>query len=225
MRRKVVFSVALIMMMMVTALHAQDAPSPLTAPSPASSDAGEPVLPAPDENAQGSDTDTDLLPKSGELPAEPSKAARESWSRDKTGGQHDSANDGRFEEVRLRAMESSRAVYLLKRARLSSHAASRRAYLREYYSELASRMRKLDPNLKSSIDSYEEAKIHEISGSGSSTTEGLSHRSKTRHIAGREPHRKSHRITSRYRYRRLMIIYDPYGPEYPPFGPPPLYPW
>jgi hypothetical protein len=222
MRRQAVFSLAFVMML--AALDAQDAPSPVTDPSSSPSDAAEPVLPMPDANPSGSDTD--LLPKSGELPPVPTKRVRESRSPAEADLKEESASEGRFEEVRLRAMDSPRATYFLKRARSSSHAASRRAYLREYYAALASRMRKLDPNLDSSINAYEEAKIREIGGGDSSTMEGSSHRSKTRHIVSREPHRRSHRMTSRYRERRLIIIDYPWGSQYPPYGPPPpLYPW
>jgi hypothetical protein len=222
MRRQAVFSLAFVMM--VAALDAQVAPSPVTDPSSGPSDAAEPVLPTPDANLPGADSD--LLPKSGELPPVPPKMVRESRSRAEAGLKKESADEGRFEEVRLRAMDSPRAAYLLKRARSSSHAAYRRAYLREYYAALASRMRKLDPNLNSSINAYEEAKIREIGDGNSSTMEGLSHRSRTRHIVSRESHRKSHRMTSQYRERRLIIIDYPWGPQYPPYGPPPpLYPW
>jgi hypothetical protein len=222
MRRKAVFSLALVMA--VTALNAQDAPSPVTEPTPDSSDAGEPVLPTPDVNPQGSDAD--LLPKTDELPAVPPKTVRTRRTIIEDGQKEVSANGGRFEEIRLRAMDSPRAAYLLKRAQSSSRAAFRRAYLREYYAALASRMRKLDPNLKYSINAYEESKIREIARSGSAITEGSAHHSRTRHIVSREPQRRSHRMTSRYRYRRLIIIDSPYGPQYPPFGPPPpLYPW
>ncbi len=61
-------------------------------------------------------------------------------------------------------MNSPRAAYLLKRARHSSNSAARHLYLRAYYVAVASQMRKLDPNLKSSIAAYEETQIHEVSG-------------------------------------------------------------
>ncbi len=218
MRRNAVFSLALLLA--VTALNAQEAPDP--APSPSSSDTGEPNLPMPDASPQ--EPGADLLPKSGELPAVPPKAVRASQSGTGAVSPEVPASDARFEEVRLRAMDSPRTTYLLKRAQSSSHAASRRAYLREYYIALASRMRKLDPKLQSSISAYEESKIREIPGS--SPTERSPHRSRTRHVASSEPHRRSHRITSRYRYRRQ---FEPYGPDYSPYYGPPSswypYPW
>ena len=216
MTRNAVFSLALLLA--VTALNAQEAPDP--APSPSSSETGEPDLPIPDASLQ--EPGADLLPKSDALPAEPPKPVRTSQSGAEATQTEVPASDGRFEEVRLRAMDNPRAVYLLKRAESSSHAASRRAYLREYYIALAYRMRKLDPKLQSSINAYEESKIREIPGS--SPTERSPHRSGTRHVASHEPHRRSHRITSRYR-RQI----EPYGPDYPPYyGPPPSwypYPW
>jgi hypothetical protein len=217
MRRNAIFSLALLMA--VTALNAQEADP---APSASSSDTGEPNLPMPDASPQ--EPGADLLPKSGELPAVPPKTVRGSQTGAEAARTNAPAGDGRFEEVRLRAMDSPRAAYLLKRAQSSSHARSRRTYLREYYIALASRMRKLDPKLQSSINAYEESKIREIPGS--SPTERSPHRSGTRHVASHEPHRGSHRITPRHRYRRRQIILDePYGPDY---GPPASwypYPW
>ena len=211
--RNAVFSLALLLA--VTALNAQEAADPASSPR----ETGEPDLPIPDASPQ--EPGADLLPKSDELPAVPPKPVRTSAEATQT---EVPASDGRFEEVRLRAMDSPRAAYLLKRAQSSSHAASRRAYLREYYIALAYRMRKLDPELQSSINAYEELKIREIPGS--SSTERSPHRSGTRHVASHEPHRRSHRITSSYRYRRQI---EPYGPDYPPYyGPPPSwypYPW
>jgi hypothetical protein len=218
MTRNAVFSLALLLA--VTVLNAQEAPDP--APSPSSSETGEPDLPIPDVSPQ--EPGADLLPKSDELPAVPPKPVRTSQSGADATSTEVPASDGRFEEVRLRAMDSPRAAYLLKRAQSSSHAASRRAYLREYYIALAYRMRKLDPKLQSSINAYEESKIREIPGS--SPTERSPHRSGTRHVASHEPHRRSHRITSRYRYRREI---EPYSPDYPPYYGPPTswypYPW
>lgn len=218
MTRNAVFSLALLLA--VTALNAQEAADP--ASSPSSSETGEPDLPIPDSSPQ--EPGADLLPKSDELPAVPLKPVRTSQSGAEATQTDEPTSDGRFEEVRLRAMDSPRAAYLLKRAQSSSHAASRRAYLREYYIALAYRMRKLDPKLQSSINAFEESKIREISSS--SPTERPPHRSGTRHVASHEPHRRSHRITSRYRYRRQI---EPYGPDYPPYyGPPPPwypYPW
>jgi hypothetical protein len=216
MTRNAVFSLALLLA--VTALNAQEAADP--ASSPSSSEMGEPDLPIPDLSPQ--EPGADLLPKSDELPAVSPKPVRTSQSGVEAAQTEVPTSDGRFEEVRLRAMDSPRAAYLLKRAQSSSHAASRRAYLREYYITLAYRMRKLDPKLRSSINAYEESKIREISGS--SPTERPPHRSGTRHVASHEPHRRSHRITSRYQYRRQI---EPYGPDYPPYyGPqPPWYPY
>jgi len=117
------------------------------------------------------------------------------------------------------AMGNPRVTYLLKRARKSSSASARRLYLRAYYSTLAARMRKLDPGLKSSIDAYEEAKVHQIAGSASPSN-GSSHRSRSHRQMAGGSHHGSRRIATRHRYERMMILYDPYGPYLPPYGPP-----
>jgi hypothetical protein len=214
MRRLGVFTLA--MVMVVAAVNAQDTASPATGQGPSTSNPGEPVLPTPDTSPQG--PDGSLLPKSGELPAMPPKTDRESRSDREAEGSKPSVDDGRFDEVRSLAMDSPHAAYLLKRARSSSHATSRRAYLRAYYVALAARMRKLDPKLKTSINAYEESKIREIGGAGSSGSEVSHSRSRARRVASHELRRRSHGMTSGY--RRLMIIYDPYGSQYYPFPEP-----
>jgi hypothetical protein len=80
--------------------------------------------------------------------------------------------------------------------------------------------------LKSSIDAYEEAKIHEISGARTSTVRVSSRRSRLHRTASQQAHHRMHRVSFRNRYRRRIIIYDPYGPYFAPYGPPVVfYPW
>jgi hypothetical protein len=124
------------------------------------------------------------------------------------------------------AMSSPRAAYLLKRAKDSSNSVSRRSYLRAYYITVATRMRKLDPKLKSSIKAYEEEKIHEATGVRTSTVGTSSHHTRRHQTASHEVHHRLHRAYSVHSYRRMIMIDDPYAAGFSPYGPPVvLYPW
>lgn len=195
-------------------------PQPSPTPDPASSELQEPALPTPE--APSGDAGPMLLPESNELPANrgAEQPARASINRAST--KLSAGETARFDEVQSVAMSNPRATYLLKRARNSLSAAARRTYLRAYYSTVAARMRKLDPELKGSIDAYEEEKVHEVAGSASSDSY---HRSRSHHTATREPHHRSRRVAAHHRYERMMIIYDPYGPYMAPYGPPVFDPW
>ncbi len=168
-----------------------------------------------------------LLPESSELPARPSVERPAPLNR--MPSSEESQKGNRFDEVRALAMGSRRAVYLRNRARRSSSSSSRRIYLRAYYVAVASRMRQLDPKLKSSIDAYEKEKIHEVSGSRVSSGRSSASHSKLHRTVNRETHHRSHRVSSRSRYRRIRIIDEDYGPPFPPFppfGPPVVFdPW
>jgi hypothetical protein len=214
-------SQAIIAFFLMTALGVANAgDSPWQSPSPglSTNEMEEPPLPtsetAPSNLAPG------LLPESGELPARPPMGLPGKMSSTRASARQAVEKDSRFEEIRSLAMNSHRAARLLKSARHSSNSASRRIYLRAYYITVASRMRKLDPKLKSSIDSYEEAKIHEVSGATSSTARTSNHGSRRHRTASREAHHRSHRGPSE-RYRRIIVIDDRYGPEFLPYGPPP----
>jgi hypothetical protein len=204
-------------------LKAEDSGSQVPSPSPGDSEMEEPALPTPEPGP--SSPVPDLLPESGELPAHPPAEVSPKLSSGAVSTRHSSEEKGRFDQIRSLAMKNPRAAYLLKRAKSSSNSASRRNYLRSYYIAVAARMRKLDPKLASSISAYEEAKIQEVSAAGNSTTR-VSHHSRSRRTANLEVHHRSHRVSSGYRYRRMIIIDDPYGPEMPPYGPPMVfYPW
>lgn len=208
-------------------VSAEDLPLPSASPRPSASEMEEPALPVPE--AGPSNPEPALLPQSDELPARPPSGPRSKLSPDRASLQQPLEKAGRFDEVRTLAMSDRRAAYLLKRARQSSNSASRHVYLRAYYVTVASRMRKLDPKLKSSIDAYEEAQIHEISGAHTATARTPIHRSRVHATASRELHHRSHRVSYQHRYRRFIIDYPygpPYGPEFPPYGPPMVfYPW
>ena len=210
----------LVIMMLVTVANAEEASSAAKTTGAGDADTSEPMLPTPEGESQS--PESGLLPEEGALPAKPPPETprTKDHSTSEVSGTA-SETDARFEKIRSLAMDSPRALYLLKRAHSSSHSSVRRVYLREYYDTLAAQMRKLDPGLKSSIDAYEESKIHEISGRDREVTRTSSHRTGSRHFASREPHHRSHRLSSGYRYRRMIMVEDPYGPPYFPFGPPP----
>jgi hypothetical protein len=182
----------------------------------------EPDLPVPERNPV--DSSPSLLPESNELPERvpmEQSIRRETVASPARG---DMEKIQRFERIRLQATNNPHAVYLLKRANHALKSATRRSYMRAYYVNVAERMRKLDPELKSSIDAYEEAGMKEAGGS-LATKHSSFHRTARRMATrkGRYANRHSH---SHRRYQRAMIIDDPYGPDYPPFGPPVVfYPW
>ena len=206
--------------------EAQDSdPKSSPTPDPTSSEMQEPALPTP-ETTPG-DAGPTLLPESNELPANPGAKQPSRASIIRVSTKPSARETDRFDEVQSMAMSNPRAAYLLKRARNSSSAAGRRTYLRAYYSTVAARMRKLDPELKGSIDAYEEEKVHQVAGSASNDSY---HRSRSHHTVTREPHHRSRRVAAHHRYERTMIIYDPYGPYpygpyMPPYGPPVFDPW
>jgi hypothetical protein len=207
---------------LVTA-KADDSPSPSPSPGLSTNELEEPALPTPE--SVPSDGEPGLLPESGELPAVPPAALPGRSETSRASSEPAFEKTGRFDEIRSLAASNSRAAYLLRRARHSSNSASRRSYLRAYYVTVASRMRKLDPKLKSPIDAYEEAKISEISevrsSTGRASTHHLAHRT-----ASRELHHRRHRVSAERRYRRSIIVDNPYGPWFPPYGPPFVFdPW
>jgi hypothetical protein len=227
MKSLVILSVSVLIA--VTMAEAQDSePKSSPTPSPASSEMEEPALPTPE--ATPGDTGPILLPESSELRANPAAEQPTRASINRASTKPSAKETVRFDEIQSIAMSNPRAAYLLKRARNSSSAAARRAYLRAYYSTVAARMRKLDPELKSSIDAYEEEKVQQVAGSAS-PSDGSYHGSRSHRTVTRELHHRSRRVTAHHRYQRMMIIYDPYydpyyGPYMPPYGPPPVFgPW
>jgi hypothetical protein len=224
MKSLVILSLGLIIA--VGMAEAQDS-DPVSSPTPAptSGEIQEPALPAPEATPE--DAGPMLLPESNELPGNPGLEQPSRTSINRASTKPSPGETARFDEVQSLAMSNPRAAYLLKRARNSSSGAARRGYLRAYYSTVAARMRKLDPELKGSIDAYEEAKFHEVAGSASNDSY---HRSHSHHLATREPHHRSRRVAAHHRHERMMIIYDPYGPYpygpyLPPYGPPVFDPW
>ena len=189
------------------------------APEAPKTEIDEPALPAPERNAV--DSSPSLLPESDELPEHVPVEHPASRIDATPATKGNIAENDRFESIRSQAMNNAHAAYLLKRATHASGSAARRLYMRAYYVNVAERMRKLDPKLSASINSYEEAKIRDIGeekGSVHVTHHRVVHRS-----ASRKTRYASHRSHSHHRhYDRAMVDYDPYGPAYFPYsyGPP-----
>jgi hypothetical protein len=212
-------------LIVVATTEAEDSqPQPTPVSNPAEME--EPALPTPE--ATPGDGGPTVLPESDELPSRPRGDQPAKASLERVSTRSSSGDEARFDEIRSKAMSNPRAAYLLKRARTSLSATARRTYLREYYWTVAARMRRLDPELRSSIDAYQEAKIHEIPGSSSSAN-SHSHRSSSHRRANTEAHHRSRRVSSRHHRERMIIMYDPYypyGPYMPPYGPPVVFdPW
>jgi hypothetical protein len=203
------------------AVHAEETPSQRPAPVQAGAEIDEPALPT--SETVPSNPESGLLPGSGELPGRPPVVAPRAPSSDMSTGKAP-AEAMRFEVIHTLAMGDLRATRLLRRARQSSNSASRRrSYLRAYYTVVASRMRQLDPKLKSSINAYEEGKLRELSSVKSSTRAVSSHSSRVHRSTRLAGHHRWHRFSEEHRYRRFIIIeapYGPYGPEFSPYGPP-----
>jgi hypothetical protein len=73
----------------------------------------------------------------------------------------------RFRQIRTIAVRNPYAIYFLRRARLARTDEIKREYLRVYYTTMCDQMRKLEPRLKPTIDSFENANV------GRSTQTGL----------------------------------------------------
>jgi hypothetical protein len=220
MKREAIISLAL--MAALAVVRGEDLPSQVQASS--ASEIEEPALPRAE--ADPTNPGPGLLPETGELPSRPLPGTRAKLSSSRVPTQRVLEKNGRFEAVRALAMVNRHAAYLLKRAKQSSNAAARRTYLRAYYRSVASRMRKLDPKLNSSINAYEESKLDELSGARTSTARGSTHRSRLRGTVRLAGHHRLHRASYENRYRRIIVIGAPYGPDFPPYGPPAVFePW
>jgi hypothetical protein len=222
MKREAIISLAL--MAALAVVHGQDLPSQVLSQASSAEEIEEPALPGAE--ADPTNPGPGLLPKSGELPSRPSPETPAKSSSPRGPTQRALEKNGRFEVVRALAMVNRHAAYLLKRAKQSSNAATRRTYLRAYYMSVASRMRKLDPKLNSSINAYEESKLDELSRARTSTARNSTHRSRLRGTARLAGHHRLRRASYENRYRRIIVIDAPYGPDFPPYGPPELFePW
>src|ERR1700751_1415968 len=189
------------------------------APEAPKTEIDEPALPTPERNA--ADSSPSLLPESDELPEHVPAERPAGRMVAAPATKVNVAENDRFESIRSQAMNNVHAAYLLKRATHASSSATRRRYMRAYYVSVAERMRKLDPKLSTSINTYEATKISDIGeekGSAHTTHHRVVHRT-----ASRKTHYASHRSHSHRRhYDRAMVDYDPYRPGHFPYyyGPP-----
>jgi hypothetical protein len=207
-----------LVLMAALAAHAEKLPLPRPPPGPVAEEIEEPALPTPE--AAPSNPEAGLLPESGELPARPRAAALSKLTTARISARKAPTEAARFENIHSLAMGDPRATHLLRRAKQSSNPASRRIYLRAYYAAVASRMRKLDPELKSSINAYEDEKLRELRAVRSTTARVSSHHSRIHRSARLAGHRRWHKFSEENRYRRVILIDAPYGLEFPPYGPP-----
>jgi hypothetical protein len=216
----------IILLMVMAALAVKAEEMPLQRPSPGqdASEMDEPALPT--SEAAPSNPEAGLLPESGELPARlpagaPPKSPSMGISRGKA-----PAEAARFEVIHALAIGDLHATRLLRRARQSSNLASRRSYLRAYYTVVASRMRQLDPKLKASINAFEEEKLGQLSSSRSSTARVSFHRPRIHRSTRLAGHHRWRRYSDENRYRRYIIMDARYGPPpFPSYGPPPFPPY
>jgi hypothetical protein len=193
-------------------------------PETPKSEIDEPALPAPERNPVNSNPS--LLPESNELPEHVPAEHTTNGKTAMTAKKDNIEENSHLEAIRSQAMNDPHAAYLLKRAMHSSRSATRRSYMRAYYVNVAERMRKLDPKLKSAIGAYEQAKIRELGG-GEVSKHMSSHRTAHR-SPSRKPRYASHHPRSHHHYYpRTMAIENPYGPYYVPYYGPPVvfYPW
>jgi hypothetical protein len=69
-------------------------------------------------------------------------------------------NESRFAEIRTVAMRSARAIFLLEQSRAALTDEARKNYLRAYYYSVCAEMRRMEPDLKSMINTFEREQIH-----------------------------------------------------------------
>jgi hypothetical protein len=178
-------------------------PSPVQGPTPIE----DPALPMPGDESTGAPI---LLPESTAIPENKMPAVDKPVEHRLASPVDSSAN--RLEEVREIAARNPHAMVLLKLAKKAASSKAKRRYLRAYYTTVCGRMRKLEPDLKSAIDAYEEQKTGEsaISNSAPSKRRVTVNRS-------RMQHRASAQLRRHHRYRQ----YEP--PEYEDYPPPPFF--
>jgi hypothetical protein len=214
---------------LVTCARAQE-------PSPMANGLDEPALPD-SKRVIPHPPSTGLLPESGAIPNptsnppiySPLETKKSVVSNSKIKPplrpKTQSKTQERFEEIRSIAMKSPHVVLLLKRANKASTRSARRNLMRAYYTAVCARMRRLDPKLKNSINTYLAEKTGGSSKGRSSKTDrvktGSSKKAlnRERAISSRK-HSAHHKRTysSRRVYPEDYDSYVPWGP-YGPYGP------
>jgi hypothetical protein len=176
--------------------------TPLVQPTPME----DPALPMPGEESGGASS---LLPESNAIPEHKQPVSERPEGPRVSRSSNDS--EKRLEKAREIAMRNPHAIALFKLAKRASSSKAKHRYLRSYYTAVCERMRKLEPDLKSAIDAYQEQKTGEsvVVGSTRTTKHSTVHRSRLHH----------HHFAQVHRYHHHYRVYDP--PEYEDYPPPP----
>jgi hypothetical protein len=141
-------------------------PSPAAAPATMSEEIESP-LPAGSPQEQ---PPTVLLPEPNFLPPPPPQTPgnETAYAMASAEPKHTPEDESRFKEIKDSAMGSARANYLLKEAKGALSAEARKNFMRAYYYTICAQMRRLDPNLRSMIQTYQVEEIQKIAAEGSS---------------------------------------------------------
>jgi hypothetical protein len=87
-------------------------------------------------------------------------------------------NEARLAEIRNSAMRSVRPIYLLEQSQKALTDEARRNFLRAYYYSVCAEMRRMEPDLKSMINAFEQEQIRALA-KGRSPLVTVVHRSKS----------------------------------------------
>jgi hypothetical protein len=141
-------------------------PSPSPSPTPAIT-AAELESPLPEGTPQ-EQLPTVLLPEPNFLPPPPPQTPGNEtpFTMATAEPRRTPQDESHFKEIKDTAMRSARAGYLLKEAKGALSTEARKNFMRAYYYTVCAQMRRLDPNLKPSIQAYEAEEIQKIAAEG-----------------------------------------------------------
>jgi hypothetical protein len=147
--------------------EATEAPTPPVESSPVLEPAAPQESPAHSVEPQAP---PDLLPESNALPTRPSntpspfdlqpegtKIELPTLPGNKPSAEQQENDQRRFRQIRTIAARNPYAIYLFDRAKVMKTDSSRRQYMRAYYLAMCNQMRRLEPKLKTTIDTFEAA--------------------------------------------------------------------
>jgi hypothetical protein len=151
--------------------------SPSSSPSPAPAVGPRVIESALPEGTPQEQAPTVLLPEPNFLPPPPPQTpgSETVLTMASAEGKRTPQDESRFKEIKDTAMGSARASYLMKEAKGALSSEARKNFMRAYYYTICSQMRRLDPNLKLMIQTYESEEIQKIAAEG-----GSSHGGKTK---------------------------------------------
>jgi hypothetical protein len=89
-------------------------------------------------------------------------------------------NEARFAEIRSSAMQGARPIFLLQESRSALTDEARRNFLRAYYYSVCAEMRRMEPGLKSMVNTYEQEQIASLAKGRSPLVVANVHRSRQR---------------------------------------------